>query len=215
MLEQGNLSREALRIIGGLIRLGPGFTGITNPIPLSYLRLIPGHEAPTSVVWGERNRNALIRIPLPNKTLDVGGNGEKAVRLVQTVELRSPDGAANIYHVLGCIASAVVWGFENAAEAERIARSHHAGRVQKTGQLPSSCGAAAASLQRSKKLLLESGILPEVLLDAYADDLKAYGEDRRWKTSGARNTDLPRACLPARQDKAGWTKLVREFFNCG
>lgn len=53
----------------------------------SYKRLVPGYEAPVYVSWGQKNRTALIRIPVYRP-----GN-EKATR----IELRCPDPACNPY----------------------------------------------------------------------------------------------------------------------
>jgi glutamine synthetase len=39
-------------------------TAFGNTIPASYLRLVPGQEAPTKICWGDRNRSVLVRVPL-------------------------------------------------------------------------------------------------------------------------------------------------------
>jgi glutamine synthetase len=53
----------------------------------SYKRLVPGYEAPAYVAWGQRNRSALIRVPMykPGK--------EQATR----IEFRCPDPSCNPY----------------------------------------------------------------------------------------------------------------------
>jgi glutamine synthetase len=62
-------------------------TAITNQWVNSYKRLVPGYEAPVYISWGQKNRSALIRVPMykPGK--------EKATR----IELRFPDPACNPY----------------------------------------------------------------------------------------------------------------------
>ena len=53
----------------------------------SYKRLVPGYEAPVYVAWSQRNRSALVRIPLYKP------GSEQATR----AELRCPDPACNPY----------------------------------------------------------------------------------------------------------------------
>jgi glutamine synthetase len=78
------LSNSCLWYIGGLLRHARGFCAITNPLVNSYKRLVPGYEAPTNIVWSERNRSPLLRVP------DRRGVGTRA-------ELRMPDPACNPY----------------------------------------------------------------------------------------------------------------------
>ena len=62
--DQYNLSTVGKQFIAGLLRhareLAPIFAQWVN----SYKRLVPGFEAPVYVAWSQRNRSALIRIPL-------------------------------------------------------------------------------------------------------------------------------------------------------
>ena len=39
-------------------------TAFGNTVAASYLRLVPGQEAPTRICWGRRNRSSLLRVPL-------------------------------------------------------------------------------------------------------------------------------------------------------
>lgn len=57
------LSDTALYFIGGLLKHGPALLGFTNPSTNSYKRLVPGFEAPVSLVFALSNRSAVIRIP--------------------------------------------------------------------------------------------------------------------------------------------------------
>jgi glutamine synthetase len=78
------LSEVALHYIGGLLAHAKGMCGVTNPLVNSYKRLVPGYEAPTNIVWSEKNRSPMIRVP------DRRGIGTR-------VELRMPDPSCNPY----------------------------------------------------------------------------------------------------------------------
>lgn len=60
----GGLSNIARWYIGGLIKHSSAVVAFTNPSLNSYHRLVPGFEAPVSLVYSARNRSAAIRIPL-------------------------------------------------------------------------------------------------------------------------------------------------------
>lgn len=82
-----NMSEMAMNYIGGMIEHGPAVLAFTNPTTNSYKRLVPGFEAPTTLVYSARNRSASIRIPIAVK------NSEKARR----IEFRTPDASACAY----------------------------------------------------------------------------------------------------------------------
>lgn len=81
------LSETCTQYIEGVLTHARDFTAVTNQWDNSYKRLVPGYEAPVYLSWANRNRSALIRVPMykPGK--------EKATR----IELRSPDPACNPY----------------------------------------------------------------------------------------------------------------------
>ena len=62
--KHGDISQLAKKAIAGMITLAPSLTAFGNTIPTSYFRLVPQQEAPTCIFWGERNRSALVRVPL-------------------------------------------------------------------------------------------------------------------------------------------------------
>jgi glutamine synthetase len=79
---------------------------VTNPLVNSYKRLVPGYEAPTYVSWAQRNRSAMVRVPLykPGK--------EAATR----IELRSPDPSCNPYLAFAVMLGAGLKGIEDELE---------------------------------------------------------------------------------------------------
>ncbi len=72
----------------------------------SYKRLVPGYEAPVYVAWSQRNRSALIRIPLYKP------GSEGATR----AEIRCPDPACNPYLTFACLLQAGLEGIEQGYE---------------------------------------------------------------------------------------------------
>ncbi|MDD5085195.1 MAG: glutamine synthetase family protein [Candidatus Omnitrophica bacterium] len=82
-----HLSKTAKYFIAGQLAHVREFCSIIAQWINSYKRLVPGYEAPVYVSWGQKNRTALIRIPIYRP-----GN-EEASR----AELRSPDPACNPY----------------------------------------------------------------------------------------------------------------------
>ena len=74
----------------------------------SYKRLVPGFEAPVYVAWSQRNRSALIRIPLYKP------GSEQATR----AEIRCPDPACNPYLTFAALLHAGLEGIEKGYELE-------------------------------------------------------------------------------------------------
>ncbi len=85
--DKAYLSKMAKHYIAGVLKHAYELTSILNPIVNSYKRLVPGYEAPVYVAWAQRNRSALVRVPIykPGR--------EKATR----IEWRSPDPTCNPY----------------------------------------------------------------------------------------------------------------------
>jgi len=65
----------------------------------SYKRLVPGYEAPTAIVWSERNRSPMARVP------DRRGPGTR-------VEIRMPDPSCNPYLAFAVMLAAGLKGIE-------------------------------------------------------------------------------------------------------
>ena len=97
------LSDDAYHFIAGIMKHARGMSAITNPLVNSYIRLVPGYEAPVYIAWSAKNRSPLIRIPASR------GNGTR-------VELRNPDPTANPYLVLALCLAAGLDGIKNKIE---------------------------------------------------------------------------------------------------
>ena len=218
MLENGVLSPIARKAIAGMMELAPSITAFGNTNPTSYFRLVPHQEAPTNVCWGDRNRSVLVRVPLgwaaksnmcrianplePDEHYDTS---EK-----QTVEMRSPDGSADVYQLIAGLAVACRYGFEldNALEiAERtyvnvnIHKHENADKLKSLAQLPDSCEASADALEAQREIFERRGVFSSAMIDGILKSLRSYG-DRTL-----------RADIDGRPEEM--MKLVHRYFNCG
>ena len=218
MLDNSVLSATARRAIAGMMELAPSITAFGNTNPTSYFRLVPHQEAPTNICWGDRNRSVLVRVPLgwaaksdmcqianPLEPLSNYDTTQK-----QTVEMRSPDGSADLYQLIAGLAVACRHGFEmeNALEvAEKtyvnvnIHQKENADRLKDLAQLPDSCEASADCLERQRAVFEEHHVFSPAMIDGIIKKLRAYGD----KTLRSDIADNQEAML----------KLVERYFHCG
>ncbi|CAM3177938.1 type I glutamate--ammonia ligase [Saccharomonospora xinjiangensis] len=99
------LSDMARHYIGGILAHAPSLLAFTNPTVNSYHRLVPGYEAPVSLVYSQRNRSACVRIPIT-------GSNAKAKR----IEFRCPDSSGNPYLAFAAMVMAGLDGIKNKIE---------------------------------------------------------------------------------------------------
>ena len=97
-----NLSEIAKQFIAGQLKHARQICALTAQWVNSYKRLVTGYEAPVYVSWAQRNRTALIRVPLYRP-----GN-EQATR----TELRCPDPSCNPYLAFAVMLAAGLEGIE-------------------------------------------------------------------------------------------------------
>ncbi|MCD5390926.1 glutamine synthetase family protein [candidate division NPL-UPA2 bacterium] len=97
-----HLSKIAKGFIAGQLKHAREICSILAQWVNSYKRLVPGFEAPVYISWDQRNRTALIRVPL-----DKPGK-EEAMR----AELRCPDPACNPYLAFAVMLAAGLEGIE-------------------------------------------------------------------------------------------------------
>jgi len=97
-----HLSKTAKYFIAGVLVHAREMCSVCCQWVNSYKRLVPGYEAPVYVSWAQRNRSALVRVPVykPGK--------EKATR----VELRNPDPACNPYLAFSVMLAAGLEGIK-------------------------------------------------------------------------------------------------------
>lgn len=218
MLDGGKLSDTARRAIAGMMVLAPAITAFGNTNPTSYFRLVPHQEAPTNICWGDRNRSVLVRVPLGWTTKvdmsSVANPLEKAIKpktaQKQTVEMRSPDGSADLYLLLAGLAVACRHGFEidNALEiAQRcyvdvnIHKAENAERLKELEQLPDSCAASARCLERLRAHFEAQGVFSPSMIDGLIQKLEGYND-----------ANLRQA---VENDQEAMLNLVMRYFHCG
>lgn len=128
----------------------------------------------------------------------------------QTVEMRSPDGSADLYQLLAGLTVACRYGFEleNALEiAEKtyvnvnIHQKENEDKLKLLAQLPDSCGASADCLQRQRTVFEQYNVFSPAMIDGILRKLRSYND----RTLRADLEGKPEAML----------KLVHEYFHCG
>jgi glutamine synthetase len=189
----GTLSKDALRMIGGILRCALSLSAFGNPAPVSYLRFLAQKESPMHMCWSARNRLALVRIPL---WWGYRGKSEAHGNCRETFEYRGPDALANPCLLFAGIATAVNWGLNNGEEAMKIAEDLHvnassAGRkILKA--LPRSCFEAAKSLRKDRRLYEADGVFPEMLVDKTIQRLEAFKDVDLWRNLAGKPEKLER-----------------------
>jgi glutamine synthetase len=189
MADGQGLTDTARKVIAGYLDSAESLTAFGNTVPTSFLRLVPHQEAPTSICWGDRNRSVLVRVPLGWQ-----GVGDKMFRAAnpqepaegayanennQTVELRSPDGSANVHYLLAGMCVAARHGLElpNALDlASSLYVKADATKVEGLKQLPASCFESADCLTRDRARYEDGGVFPAGLIDSQIKNLKAFDD---------------------------------------
>ena len=184
MVENGDISDTAKRAMAGLLDIAAGITAFGNRIPTSYLRLVPHQEAPTNICWGDRNRSALIRVPLgwfseasskmvtianPNYNEDLKSHSYKS-----TFEFRAADPSADLYLLFAAFAVGIRHGFEmdNALEIAKklyinvnIFKDEHKDRLAQLEHLPASCYESAQALKKYKDIFTQYDVFTEGMIN--------------------------------------------------
>ncbi|MEE0863712.1 MAG: glutamine synthetase family protein, partial [Alistipes sp.] len=218
MLENGVLSPVARKAIAGMMELAPSITAFGNTNPTSYFRLVPHQEAPTNICWGDRNRSVLVRVPLGWAAKSdmcrianpLEGESSYDTSQKQTVEMRSPDGSADVYELIAGLAVACRYGFElpNALDiAERtyvnvnIHLKENEDKLKGLAQLPDSCAASADCLERQRSIFESLGVFSPAMIDGILKSLRSF------------NDRTLRADIGSNREQM--LDLVHRYFHCG
>jgi len=160
--DKWNLSDVGKGFIAGQLRHARELSAVFAQWVNSYKRLVPGFEAPVYVAWSQRNRSALIRIPLYKP------GSEQATR----AELRCPDPACNPYLTFACLLHAGLEGIEKGYELPDPMETnlYHLTPEQRREQgivsLPETLGEAIDELSRSE--LVRKALGPHIF-DRYIE----------------------------------------------
>jgi glutamine synthetase len=112
--DPNHLSPTAKAFIAGLLVHAREMAAVLAQWVNSYKRLVPGYEAPVYVAWSQRNRSALIRVPLYKP------GSEQATR----AEIRCPDPACNPYLAFAALLHAGLEGIERGYELPEEMRTN-------------------------------------------------------------------------------------------
>ncbi len=218
MLDGGVLSETARKAIAGMMELAPSITAFGNTNPTSYFRLVPHQEAPTNICWGDRNRSVLVRVPLgwaakadmcmTANPLESESHYDTTQK--QTVEMRSPDGSADLYQLIAGLAVACRYGFEldNALDIAaktyvnvNIHQKENEDKLKDLAQLPDSCTASAECLQAQREIFEKHHVFSPAMIDGIIQKLRSY------------NDQTLRADLDGKPEEM--LALVKKYFHCG
>jgi glutamine synthetase len=144
--DPNHLSKIAKCYIAGLLKHAGEMSSILAQWVNSYKRLVPGFEAPVYIAWSQRNRSALVRVPLykPGK------------ELATRAELRCPDPACNPYLAFAVMLAAGLKGIEEGYElpAEMTDNLYELTEEERKERgiksLPGSLGEAIAVTEKSE-----------------------------------------------------------------
>lgn len=180
-----HLSKTAKYFIAGQLAHVREFCSIIAQWVNSYKRLVPGYEAPVYISWAQKNRTALIRIPIYRP-----GN-EGATR----VELRCPDPACNPYLAFSVMLAAGLDGIEKEYELPPTVEPNiykmemQERKSRKLVSLPVNLFEAITETEKSK---LVKGALGEHIFTRFIHNKKMeWEEDRIQITSHELKKYLP------------------------
>jgi len=165
----GHLGEHASWLIAGLVQLGGSLMAFGNRVDGSFARLVQGKEAPKSIVWGDYDRSALVRLPVVATTED----GRPVAP--PTVEFRLPDGSALPHLLLAGVSQAMVAGKRTAdvaAVLERTSFRNPASVSEMTNRVPWNSIEVADALSTHREMLEDGGVFPVTLIERLIEHIR-------------------------------------------
>jgi glutamine synthetase len=175
--DRWHLSDAGKAFIAGQLRHAREIAAVFAQWVNSYKRLVPGYEAPVYVAWSQRNRSALIRIPLYKP------GSEQATR----AEIRCPDPACNPYLTFAALLHAGLEGVEQGYELPEPMETnlYHLTPEQRRERgivsLPETLGEAIDSLTESE--LARKALGPHIF-DRYIELKRKEWDEYRVQLTG-------------------------------
>jgi glutamine synthetase len=156
------LSDVARYYIGGLLKHAPALLAFAAPTTNSYRRLVPGYEAPINLVYSQRNRSAICRIPM------YSGN-PKAKR----IEFRAPDPSCNPYLCFASLLMAGLDGIQNqidpGAPIDKDLYDLPPDEAAEITNTPGSLTEVLDALEADHEFLLQGDVFTTDLIEAYVE----------------------------------------------
>ncbi len=164
------LSDAARYYIGGLLKHAPALLAFAAPTTNSYKRLVPGYEAPINLVYSQRNRSAICRIPMYI-------NSPKAKR----IEFRAPDPSCNPYLCFAALLMAGLDGIQNqidpGAPIDKDLYDLPPDEAAQITNTPGNLSDVLDALESDHDFLLQGDVFTEDLLEAYINYKRQYEVD--------------------------------------
>jgi glutamine synthetase len=158
----GQLSRDALHYVGGLLRHGRALMALCAPSTNSYRRLVPGYEAPVTLAYARRNRSAAVRIPMYSAAAEA-----------KRVEFRPPDPTANPYLAFSALMMAGLDGIRNEIDPgiplDGDLFELSAAELADWPQVPASLEEALDALEDDNEFLLAGGVFTSDLIETWIE----------------------------------------------
>ncbi|MCS7032419.1 MAG: type I glutamate--ammonia ligase [Phycisphaerae bacterium] len=145
------LSELGLYAIGGILKHGRALCALCNPTTNSYKRLVPGYEAPVTLVYSSRNRSAAIRIPMYSDKPQT-----------RRLEFRCPDSSCNPYLAFSAITMAALDGIRHKIDPgeplDKDLYRLHPDEYENLQSAPASLEEALDALQEDHDFLLAGDV---------------------------------------------------------
>jgi len=158
------MSKIAMQFMTGILVHARAISAFANPSTNSYKRLVPGYEAPVSIVMATGNRSAAIRIP-----------GYAKAAEDKRFEYRAADCTANPYLMFAAMVMAGIDGVRNKLDHSKCNVGPIEGNIfdmseeerAKIGALPRNLLEALDALESDNEFLKHSGVFTDSLIKTW------------------------------------------------
>ncbi len=167
------MSKTAIHFMTGMLVHARAISAIANPSTNSYKRLIPGYEAPVSLVFGKANRSAAIRIPgYVNSPSD------------KRFEYRAGDATANPYLMFAAMIMAGIDGIRKEMDPAKEGVGPFDGNIFELSEferksiksLPVDLPEALDALEEDNEFLLYDNVFTPQLIDGWIKHKRAEAQ---------------------------------------